>query len=220
MRKNTRELFTAVAIIAGLAMPGMANDWDSGIHAGLNLTDGNTDTVTFNLGLSSTWGNPDEDERFAALGLDYNYGEVESTTTVENVTASALYRRTLSGDMYGYLDGSFLHDDIAAIDARVILGPGVGYYVIREPGTVLGVEIGVAWIYEDQGGADDNIAALRIGQFLDKDLSENVREKLAQIERDVKRIAEVTKALRSVEQVRTTDYIPRGPKMLDLGLDQ
>ena len=64
------------------------------------------------------------------------------------------------------------------------------------------------------------LATAQMLLMADKDLSENVREKLAQIERDVKRIAEVTKALRSVEQVRTTDYIPRGPKMLDLGLDQ
>ena len=175
MKKKTTVLFTAAAVIAGSAMSGLANDWDSAIHAGLNLTEGDTDTVTLNVGLATTQGNPDEDEQFTSAGVDYNYGETEDQTTAENVTAGLLHRRILSGDAYGYLDGSFLFDDIAEIDARFIVGPGVGYHLFREPGTVLGVELGVAYVYEDQGGEDDSYVAWRVGQFFEKDLSENAR---------------------------------------------
>ena len=48
---------------------------------------------------------------------------------------------------------------------------------------------------------------------------EEVQEKLAQIEQDAKRIGEVTKRLQLVEEVKTKDYIKKGPKMLDLGLE-
>ena len=50
---------------------GKMREMTSGIHAGLNLTDGNTDTVTLNIGLTSTLGSPDEGDRFTALGVDY-----------------------------------------------------------------------------------------------------------------------------------------------------
>jgi hypothetical protein len=52
------------------------------------------------------------------------------------------------------------------------------------------------------------------------DLSEDIREKLKQVEHDAKRIAEVTKRLRSVEKVKTKEYIAKGPKMIDLGLEE
>ena len=51
-------------------------------------------------------------------------------------------------------------------------------------------------------------------------MDEKVRARLRQIEQDAKRIAEVTKRLRSVEEVKTKDYISEGPKMLDLGLGE
>ena len=54
----------------------------------------------------------------------------------------------------------------------------------------------------------------------EKDLSDDVKEKLKQVEVDAKRIADVTKRLQSVEEVKTKEYISEGPKMLDLGLEE
>ena len=52
------------------------------------------------------------------------------------------------------------------------------------------------------------------------DLSDDTREKLKRIERDVKRIAEVTKRLQTLDELKREDYIADGPKMIDLGLDE
>ena len=52
------------------------------------------------------------------------------------------------------------------------------------------------------------------------DLSDDTREKLQRIERDVKRIAEVTKRLQTLDELKREDYIADGPKMIDLGLDK
>ena len=54
----------------------------------------------------------------------------------------------------------------------------------------------------------------------EKDLSDDVKEKLKQVEVDAKRIADVTKRLQSVEEGKTKEYISEGPKMLGLGLEE
>ncbi len=63
------------------------------------------------------------------------------------------------------------------------------------------------------------LATVQILLLSEEKLSEDMREKLKQVEKHVKRIAEVTKRLRSVEEVKTKDYIAKGPKMIDLGLE-
>ena len=64
------------------------------------------------------------------------------------------------------------------------------------------------------------LATAQMIMLSEKDLSDEVREKLKQVEVDAKRIADVTKRLRSVEEVKTKEYISEGPKMLDLGLEE
>jgi C4-dicarboxylate-specific signal transduction histidine kinase len=64
------------------------------------------------------------------------------------------------------------------------------------------------------------LATAQMLMLSEKDLSDDVKEKLKQVEVDAKRIADVTKRLRSVEEVKTKEYISEGPKMLDLGLEE
>lgn len=64
------------------------------------------------------------------------------------------------------------------------------------------------------------LATAQILQMSEGDLSDDIRQKLKQVEHDAKRIAEVTKRLRSVEEVKTKEYISKGPKMIDLGLEE
>jgi PAS domain-containing protein len=63
------------------------------------------------------------------------------------------------------------------------------------------------------------LATAQMLMLSEKDFSEDMREKLKQVEVDAKRIANVTKRLRLVEEVKTKDYISEGPKMLDLGME-
>jgi PAS domain S-box-containing protein len=51
-----------------------------------------------------------------------------------------------------------------------------------------------------------------------KGLDEKTRTRLQTVEQEVKRIAEVTKRLQTIEEIRTDDYIPQGPKMIDIGM--
>ena len=53
-----------------------------------------------------------------------------------------------------------------------------------------------------------------------EELSDRTREWLKMIEAEVKRIPEVTKRLRSLDELKTDDYIDDGPKIADLGLNE
>ena len=50
------------------------------------------------------------------------------------------------------------------------------------------------------------------------ELDPKTRERLETVEREVKRIAEVTQRLQNMEELKSDDYIADGPKMIDLGL--
>jgi len=50
-------------------------------------------------------------------------------------------------------------------------------------------------------------------------LDEKTRDRLATVETEVKRIAEVTKRLQTLDELRRDDYISRGPKMIDLRME-
>jgi len=48
-------------------------------------------------------------------------------------------------------------------------------------------------------------------------LYEKTLERLQTVEHEVKRIAEVTQRLQSMDELKRDDYIPEGPKMIDIG---
>ncbi len=49
-------------------------------------------------------------------------------------------------------------------------------------------------------------------------LDEKTRDRLETVEREVKRIAEVTRRLQSMEELKSDANIADGPKMIDLGM--
>lgn len=53
-------------------------------------------------------------------------------------------------------------------------------------------------------------------RLLDKDMDEKATRKLASIERQVKRISEVTERLRTMDEVASSEYIEAGPDMIDV----
>ena len=163
---------TVVGVVSALAVGlAFAEEWDSNLQVGLNLTDGNSETLTLNTGLTAERGDDDENTK---LGVEYNYGETQSKTTVQNIQAYAKEKRVFSGDTYGYADANYLHDDIADIKYRFIVGIGIGQYLLRNDATTLGVEFGLAWISEDVGKTD-NIFGLRFGQNFEHKISDNAR---------------------------------------------
>lgn len=168
-----------VALAAGLAT-GVAtgreartNAFKTALSLGLNLTDGNSETMQLNAALTT------EGEK-AGLGSlraggEANYGEStvaeRSETTIENARLFANIKKNLGARGFASLDGAVLYDDIALIDYRATLGPGLGVFLVKNDRATLSVEAGPSYVWEKVAGATDDYLAMRFGQRLAVPLS-------------------------------------------------
>jgi len=64
------------------------------------------------------------------------------------------------------------------------------------------------------------LATTQVLLLYQENLDGRTRERLKVIEREVKRIAEVTRRLQTLDALKTDDYVADGPKMIDLGMDE
>ena len=149
------------------------------LNAGLTLTDGNSETLAANVGLKTEG----EKEGLGSVlaGAEFNYGEstVKTTTTdeagvetvaekdektVENAKLFANVKKTLSPRTFLSLDGTAAYDDVADIDYRATLGPGLGAYLVKNDQRELTLEAGPAYLWEKVGGARNDYLALRFAE--------------------------------------------------------
>ncbi len=150
------------------------------LNAGLTLTDGNSDTLAANVSLVT------EGERqglgSVRAGAEANYGESsirrtvtsddgttttitdDSEKTVDNAKLFANVKKTLSPHTFASLDGSVLFDDIALVDYRAMLGPGLGVYVVKNDKRELSLEAGPSYVWEKVDGETDDYLALRFAE--------------------------------------------------------
>jgi putative salt-induced outer membrane protein YdiY len=140
--------------------------FETALNAGLTLTDGNSETLAANAGLVTEGQKKDLGSVLA--GIEANYGEntVDDVkdTTVNNVKASANGKKTLSEMTFASLDGAFLYDDIALVDYRATVGPGVGAYLVKNDKREFTVEAGPAYLWEKVDGVSDDYFTLWFGQ--------------------------------------------------------
>ena len=150
------------------------------LNAGLTMTDGNSETLAANIGLATEG----EREGLGSLiaGAVFNYGEntVQTETTdeatgettvtesdekpIENAKVYANVKKTLTPRTFGYLDGSVLYDDIALIDYRATLGPGLGAYLVKNDKRTLTLEAGPSYVWEKVDGLSNDYLALRFAE--------------------------------------------------------
>ncbi|MGD9612529.1 MAG: YdiY family protein [Kiritimatiellia bacterium] len=149
------------------------------LNAGLTMTDGNSETLAANVGLKTEG----EKEGLGSVlaGAEFNYGEstVKTETTdeagvvtvaesdektIENARIFANVKKTLSPKTFAVLDAKALYDDVADIDYRATLSPGLGAYLVKNDKRELSLEAGPAYVWEKIGGASDDYLALRFAE--------------------------------------------------------
>lgn len=146
--------------------------WKRSASAGLTLTAGNTETAVASADLSIAGKN---DQSKLNVGLNAVYGTESSDTTAQTFRAFSQYNRDINDDIYGYIRADALHDEIADVDFRLTLGPGLGYNLINKEEASLGLELGGAVIYEKLGGESDTYASVRFAETYERQLSENAK---------------------------------------------
>jgi len=143
--------------------------WESSLGLGLTLTRGNSDTV---LATGNIQTHRKGLENEISLGADGAYGENNSVENVNSAHAFSQYNHLFSERFFGYLRAEALHDEIADLQYRVTLSPGVGYYFLRQTNTSLAGELGPAMVFQRLGNEDDNFVTLRLAERFEHKFSE------------------------------------------------
>jgi putative salt-induced outer membrane protein YdiY len=165
-------LLAGVCAVEGQTTTNTPPPWDLSVALGLTGTEGNSDTLLFTL-----TGRADKkwDANELRLGLDVAYGEQEDVKNNETLRAYAQYNRLFTDRWYAYGRVEGLHDAIADVEYRFTVGPGVGYYLIKQPQTTFSVEGGPGVVFEKQGDEKNSYFTLRIAEFFEHKFNDRVR---------------------------------------------
>ena len=139
-------------------------EWEGSAGMGFALTKGNSDTMLINVrgDAEKKW---DKNElRFGASGT---YGENDGDRNNEQARGTAQYNR-IFGDKdrwYGYARLEGMYDGIADLDGRITIGPGIGYYFIKDKKKSLSGEAGPSAVFEKYSGEDwETYLTLRLAE--------------------------------------------------------
>lgn len=135
--------------------------WESSAGVGFTLTRGNSDTILTTANIQTHRKTPENE---ISLGADGAYGENNSVQNVNSVHGFSQYNHLFSEKIFGYLRADALHDEIADLQYRITLSPGVGYYFLKDTNTTLAGEFGPAMVFERLGNTDNNYATLRLAE--------------------------------------------------------
>ena len=146
--------------------------WASSVSAGLTLTRGNSHTLLYSAAIATDKKTPDNEFSLGAAGA---YGSQNSVDTVNNYGGFAQWNHLFSERFYDYLRADANRDVIADLDYRFNLGPGAGYYLIKETNTTLSVEAGFGYQYEHLGGEYNSFATARLAEKFEHKLRDRAR---------------------------------------------
>lgn len=133
--------------------------WDLSSSLGFNMTKGNADTRLLTAAFDAT---QEKDNNVYTFNLAGGDATQNGERTQRFFRGKAAYDRLLSDRSYLSVSGSFLADDIADLDYRTVLSPAAGYYFLKSEETKLSAETGPAYVFQKQGGIDDNYLAWRV----------------------------------------------------------
>lgn len=177
MKRTAAVCCLMVVAAAVMAQEAKLAGFKNTLSLGMTLTDGNSDTLLANGSLLSE-GEKESLGSFRA-GLEGNYGEStvdgEKDKTVDNAKLFGNVKKTLSPRTFGYLDGSVLYDDVAEVDYRAVLSPGLGAYLVKNASTAFSLEAGPAYVWERVNEENDDYLALRFAERLTHELSKTAR---------------------------------------------
>lgn len=146
--------------------------WKSSVSLGLTLTRGNKDTTLINgdfLTQKKTAG-----DEFS-LGISGAYGQQNSTDSVNYYKGFIQWNHLFTPRFYDYLRADGIQDRIKDIDYRFTIGPGLGYYLIKNTNTMLAAEAGVGFEAERLGDQDRMFATLRVAERFEHKFGERAR---------------------------------------------
>jgi putative salt-induced outer membrane protein YdiY len=144
--------------------------WESNASLGVTLTRGNSETSLFTAKVLT---NRKDIYNEWLFGADGTYGENSGVENADSVHGFGQWNHLFSEKLFGYLRLDGLHDGIADIKYRVTVGPGAGYYLLKQTNTTLSVEAGGAEVVEQLGSVHDSFATLRLAETFEHKFAEH-----------------------------------------------
>jgi putative salt-induced outer membrane protein YdiY len=159
----------AVCVVATVAsaQEKAAGGFKNTLSLGATMTDGNSETLQLNGALVSEGEKPGLGS--VRMGIEGNYGENTNTngtkdTTVKNAKAFINVKKTITERTFGSLDATALYDEIAKIDYRVTVGPGLGAYLVKNDKVTLSMEVAPSYVWEEVADVFDGYFAIRFAE--------------------------------------------------------
>ena len=146
-----------------------SSSWENTAAAGLSLAKGNSDNLSYNLHLLSSY---EHDNTEAKLGADWHYAENNDVKNTDSFKAFGEYRYLLSDRAYLGTNTSYLVDDITDIDYRIDLGVVAGYYLLKNKDQKLSFETGPGYVWQDQADITDDYLTLRFALRYEQQLAQ------------------------------------------------
>ena len=149
------------------------NPWQQAVTVGLTLARGNSDNIMFTADYLAQRKTATDEYK---LGLGGAYGEQNSKESVNNYGAFGQWNHLFTDRFFAYVRADGLKDEIADVDYRLTIGPGAGYYLLKQTNTTLAVEAGGA--FEAQrldGRGDQTFATVRFAERFEHKFSDRVR---------------------------------------------
>jgi putative salt-induced outer membrane protein YdiY len=152
--------------------PEKKSPWERSITVGATVTRGNSKTLLFNANVLALrkW-----NQNEISLGADGSYGESDDVKNMEQLHGFGQYNRLFTDRFFAYGRVDALHDGVADVDYRLTIGPGVGYYFIKNEKTRLSAEAGPSLVVERQGKVDNQYMAARIAERFEQKLNDRAR---------------------------------------------
>ena len=145
--------------------------WTQSFSLGLNVSKGNSESTQVASGYD---GLKKFDRSELQLKANINYGDNTkgSTTTKsnDNYGFEADYRHEIKNHFYWLLNASYKVDNVASLNYRINIGPGLGYRFIDTPLTSLNTEAGLGYLGQkyDRTPQDDALAYRAAEKFKHK----------------------------------------------------
>jgi len=140
--------------------------WDNSVSLGFNKTQGNSETTLLNLGIKA---DKDDGNDIYSLSGAYGFGEDKNVinakgdnTTVNNARGNGRLDHLMSERSFFGLGTSILYDEMADIDYRWTIDPGLGYYFLKDNSFKFRAEAGPSYVFEKIGNVKNDFIAPRI----------------------------------------------------------
>ncbi len=166
------KMIKGVLLGALLVAPGMGFGeeltnvtWKSSVSLGATYKSGNTDKTLYTMNFKADRFAQENDWLNSLYG---EYGKTEGDQTEGQLRGQSDYRHKFGGrNFFGGVFGEAYHDAIKDINARIKIGPNVGYYWIQKEMMKFDTSVGINGVYERTAEGEDDFAEWRVaGNYL------------------------------------------------------